>query len=50
MSSPYLWMLLRMLDQLVADRLLSVSGSGAKLRHAVDDVAHEVSYLPFRFD
>src|SRR5262245_49046713 len=32
---------LRMLDPLVADRLLSVSGSGAKLRHAVDDVAHE---------
>ena len=32
---------LRVLDPLVADRLLSVSGSGAKLRHAVDDVAHE---------
>src|SRR5690242_5639110 len=34
-----------MFNQLVADRLLGVSGAGAGLRHAIDDVADQVKAI-----
>src|SRR5215472_12988067 len=36
---------LLVVDELVADRLLGVSGARPKLRHAVDDVAYEVEAI-----
>src|SRR5262245_24185915 len=36
---------LRVLDQLVADRLRSIGGSGAKLGHAVDDIRHQLETI-----
>src|SRR5262249_28434715 len=36
---------LLVVDELVADRLLGVSGARPELRHAVDDVAYEVEAI-----